>query len=132
MTINGEIKTILTVEDIALLACAIGNYVDSIKGHTDMVEQIKKANNLIDRLGSEMAAYPKCDFTKKQKQQIKKNIILLQKGKIDKPIKIFSDWNQAAIYVDKTENIKSNPDNYYILKINWVKVLFYRMWHNNL
>jgi len=61
VSINSEIKTKLTYQEIALLAVAVGNYVDVIK---DDEELVKKFNKLINRLGNEMYAYPKNDFTK--------------------------------------------------------------------
>ena len=61
VSINSEIKTKLTYQEIALLAVAVGNYVDVIK---DDEELVKEFNKLINRLGNEMYAYPKNDFTK--------------------------------------------------------------------
>lgn len=62
-TINGVIKTKLTTEEIALLAVAVGYYLDAIKDCKD--EELKrKYRHIIDRLGREMGSYPKNDFTK--------------------------------------------------------------------
>ena len=59
---------------------------------------------------------------------IMKNIVLLRKGKIDKPINIFSDWYAAGKWAD--ENVKSKHDIHYFLKVNWFKALFYKVWLN--
>ena len=59
---------------------------------------------------------------------IMKNIVLLRKGNIDKPINIFSDWYVAGKWAD--ENVKSKHDIHYFLKVNWFKALLYKMWLN--
>ena len=63
-----------------------------------------------------------------------KNIVLLRKGKkgkkgkIDKPINIFSDWYSAVTWAD--ENVKSKHEIYHFQKVNWFKALLYRIWLN--
>ena len=57
-----------------------------------------------------------------------KNIVLLRKGKIDKPINIFSDWYSAGKWAG--ENVKSKHDIHYFQKVNWFKALLYRIWLN--
>jgi len=63
-TINKSIKTILSWEDIALIAVTFGNYQSLYKDRLDE-EFIKRGTSLVNRLGAEMSAYPKKDFTKK-------------------------------------------------------------------
>ena len=60
-TINEEIKTKLNYKEIALLAVAVGEYTRRIKDKDP--ELVKEYNALVDRLGVEMYAYPKNDFT---------------------------------------------------------------------
>lgn len=66
MTINSEIKTKLTCEDIALIAVALGMYQDTINNvdGKGKEKQLQHAKNLCNRLGSELYSHPKDDFTK--------------------------------------------------------------------
>lgn len=59
MDINSEIKTILSCEEIALIATALGNYQK--ESHSS--EMNEKAAKLVNRLGEEMYSYPVNDFT---------------------------------------------------------------------
>ena len=61
-TINEEIKTKLNCKEISLLSVAVGVYVETIEGNDP--ELAKEYNGVINRLGREMYAYPKNDFTK--------------------------------------------------------------------
>jgi hypothetical protein len=57
-----------------------------------------------------------------------KNIVLLKRGKIDRPINISNDWYKSGKWAD--ENVKSEHEMYYFLKVNWFKAQLYRLWLN--
>lgn len=61
-TINEEIRTILTYQDIALITVVMGMYQDRVGDSKD--KQSTHARHLVSRLGREMSSYPKKDFTK--------------------------------------------------------------------
>ena len=60
MIINSEIKTILSCEEIALIAVALGNY----QKYSYDAEMNKKAAKLANRLGEQLYSYPENDFAK--------------------------------------------------------------------
>ena len=62
-TINKTIHTTLSAEEVSYIAVAIGTYIDKLNGKHKEMEKVMK--NITNRLGSELYAYPKNDFTKK-------------------------------------------------------------------
>lgn len=62
-TINEKIHTTLNVKEVSFIVVAILNYIEKIKGKDkELTSDMKK---IVNRLGKELYAYPKNDFTEK-------------------------------------------------------------------
>jgi hypothetical protein len=53
-------------------------------------------------------------------------IVLMKKGKIDRPIKFFNEWYYGAKWVN--ENIKVDIEKYYFQEVGWLKKLRLKMY----
>ena len=78
-TINEKIKTELEWKDIALIAVMAGEYQERCKENTSKEEyknneHVERSVKLTNRLGVEMYAYPKSDFTEKKSLDINQYI----------------------------------------------------------
>lgn len=66
VTINEKIKTELDYQDVCLIAVAFGMYQEKFK-KTAEKDVLQRMERLVNRLGQEMYAYPKSNFTKNNK-----------------------------------------------------------------
>jgi hypothetical protein len=55
-------------------------------------------------------------------------IALMKRGKIDKPVKLLNDWHKIGTWADN--NIKKDFEDYYFIKVGWLKTLWFKWFFN--
>ena len=56
-------------------------------------------------------------------------IILMKRGRINKPVKFLDDWYKIGKWAD--DNIKEDFEKYYFeSKVGWLKTIYYKLLFN--
>ena len=52
-------------------------------------------------------------------------IVLMKRGKTNKPVKLFNDWYKSGKWAD--DNIKTDFEKYYFKKVGYIKALWFKV-----